>query len=245
MLNLFPLPAETIPTALGPPWNDHCNPRIHFDIPSGKGDLDFQKWQGEMAETTTNDTNHSHLVMFTDGSTSGPEPLDFKISYSAIEYRIGRPLDHPVVAGDAETSAIEKALESLLDEGSALSLSNSPTSSITIFSDCMPVLPQIQHPTLSPGANTVQNITALLHNITQVHPSICITLAWVPGHSLITGNERADATAKEAATIPPYHHPSLRWIRTLGAFNVQKEWESEALSNGNREHEWGYSRNER
>jgi ribonuclease HI len=44
------------------------------------------------------------------------------------------------------------------------------------------------------------------------HPPI--TVMWIPGHSEIEGNERADLEAKKAAINPtisrPFHHQSLK-----------------------------------
>ncbi|THH03966.1 hypothetical protein EW145_g5866 [Phellinidium pouzarii] len=160
MLNLFPLPAETIPTTLGPPW---INPKVHlsrvsFDLPMGKCDSDYKKRRAQAVEAATSDPSPPppHLLLFTNRSMSGPEPLDCRTGYAVIVYRGGEevdtiagPLDFPLVAGDAETAAILTTLEELLNPDVIISLSRTHTSCVTILSDCLPVLRQIQSPTTS------------------------------------------------------------------------------------------------
>ena len=70
---------------------------------------------------------------------------------------------------------------------------------IWIFSDSQAALKRLKKQDKSAGQETTQKIRKTAEEITKAHPNMKIYLEWVPSHSKIAGNEKADFYAKRAA----------------------------------------------
>ena len=91
---------------------------------------------------------------------------------------------------DAEVFAIGQALEELNGR-------EERDRRYTIFSDSQAALSRVQHDRTGPGQTLAVKAIATAEAISQ--RGNVITLRWTPSHKGITGNERADRTAKNAA----------------------------------------------
>ena len=73
--------------------------------------------------------------------------------------------------------------------------------------DSQAAIKAVANPRRQSGQAIIQEILDSIDNIVIQHPHLRITIIWIPGHSGIEGNERADAEAKRAATEPTLSHP--------------------------------------
>ena len=124
-----------------------------------------------------------HFIVYTDGSVIN-ELTGCAITSKTFdqEYRL---TDNTSIFS-AELYAIQKAVETV---------NNTTNNKILICSDSLSALQSIQQ--LYSNLPIVQKIHDLINNSSKT-----FKLLWIPSHAGITGNEKADALAKNATSIP-------------------------------------------
>lgn len=148
---------------------------------------------------------HNSIFIYTDASlTSTPESTGIGVGlaitsppsewiHREIQVNIGP--DNLVYNGELEgtTRAIEQAAK-IAKKGLHFH----------IFSDNQAGLLRLKTPSDDPGQEC--QIRAITAATTIINKKAKVTLNWVPGHTDIKGNERADLLAKKATTIHPTQH---------------------------------------
>ena len=97
---------------------------------------------------------------------------------------------------EAEARAIEATLHRLSD---IFTQKEKETDDIVIFSDAKSVLEALENE--NSKDQTIRKLSRTIGNVIADH-NINITLQWIPGHTNIQGNERADTLAKQGARCP-------------------------------------------
>ena len=123
--------------------------------------------------------------IYTGGSKDGPNVASACVSQNHT--RKCRLSDNASIF-TAEIQAINMALDYI--KGANLS-------KVLIFSDSLSVLQSINNCKLDNPL--VQDILSRFHNMSSKH----IILCWLPSHTGIKGNEKADIAAKSALLLPP------------------------------------------
>jgi ribonuclease HI len=68
-----------------------------------------------------------------------------------------------------------------------------------IYADSQPAIKAIAKPAKQSGQAIIQEVLDSIESLQSEQPNLSVSLEWVPGHMNITGNEKADEAAKEAA----------------------------------------------
>lgn len=157
------------------------------------------------------------LAIYTDGSKSAD--LDFvgaALYIPTLNFCLQHKLPPETSIFSAEAWAILQALIFIKDSNS---------NSVVIFSDSKSVLDTILSHNLSHDNYIILRIREKLHELSA---QISITLVWVPAHKGISGNERVDSLAKQAAS-----HGSQPKFRTPypDLFCISKAWLKEKTHN--------------
>ena len=148
-------------------------------------------------------SNPRALYIYTDGSKLNNSGF-YRVGAAAVAYHRSNEIANSKIGlgghaevFDAEMAAIAKAASlasNLIEE-----LPN--TNQIHIFSDSAASIRAI----VDPKPSSAQFFTLSFHNqirpLLETYPDLSITIAWCPSHCGITGNERADALAKEATAL--------------------------------------------
>ena len=162
-----------------------------------------------------------HSAIYTDGSKS-----DKGVGAAAIAQNICMQVSLPHIASvfTAELVAIHSALDIISQERPSYSV---------IYCDSRSAISAIAQYT--PTNQLVLQIQALFHKLSV--SGLSVELCWVPAHVGITGNERADAAAKEACSLPVSLHdlPVGDWLITIKSL-VFNDWQLswDAIPNSNK-----------
>ena len=162
-------------------------------------------------------SSHSDSIpVFTDGSKS-----DAGVGFSAVFPSFSRGCSLPAVASvfTAEISAVVLALQIIF---------KLPVASFTIFSDSLSVLSALRScvSSVPPLVLSALEWLYLLGN-----RGYRVEFCWVPGHVGVTGNERADVLAREAAAravvpCPVPYRDVLPAIRVAVLARWQDRWDA-------------------
>jgi len=97
---------------------------------------------------------------------------------------------------------------------------------VWIFTDNQAAIMRIR--TLKPGPGQEISI-ALTHISTELKALKCtLTIQWVPGHTDVAGNEKADQHAKLATTQrpPAFFRTSLSYLKRVAKAEMVSEWKN-------------------
>lgn len=214
---------EVILPYLTPPW--------------WKGPKTYVETDGERAtkkhnQQTENTRNYLHV--YTDGSGIGGEigaaATSPMINYTRKAY-MGDSTTSTVYA--AELQGIRLALEMALDDWNK----GSRREKLIIYTDNQAAIRTVGQPSGRSGAYITADIVRLIDHL-QIQKGVQVEVRWVPAHTGILGNEKADAAAKEAtgwransvsaanrAAPPERLYPLQATLKTWIKQEVQKEWE--------------------
>ena len=123
---------------------------------------------------------------------------------------------------EAEITAIEKSIKhvsNIFEEKPVVK------SNIVIFTDALSVLQALENDT---GKDKlILNLSQTIGNVISTHV-VDITLQWIPGHTQIPGNDRADALAKLGAKNPQIQrNASMETVRKTIKQNKKRIWMNE------------------
>ena len=134
--------------------------------------------------------NFQHIC--TDGSKDGPNVASACVSRTRTQ-KCRLPDNASIFK--AEIQAISMALD----------IKDANLSKVLIFSDSLSVLQSVNNCKLD--YPLVQDILLRFHNMSSNMSSKHIILCWLPSHTGIKGNEKADIAAKSALLLPPSTSP--------------------------------------
>ena len=166
-----------------PPWTIK-QPKVLFTLTTDKKETtDSSIFRTKFQELSSEYPDFQHI--YTDGSKDGPNVASACVSQNHT--RKCRLPDNASIF-TAEIQAINMALDYIKDAN---------LSKVLIFSDSLSVLQSINNCKLDNPL--VQDILLRFHNLSSKH----IILCWLPSHTGIKGNEKADLAAKSALLLPP------------------------------------------
>ena len=166
-----------------PPWTIK-QPEVLFTLTTDKKETtDSSIFRTKFQELSSKYPDFQHI--YTDGSKDGPN-----VASACVSRNYTRKCRLPDNASifTAEIQAINMALDYIKDAN---------LSKVLIFSDSLSVLQSINNCKLDNPL--VQDILLRFHNMRSKH----IILCWLPSHTGIKGNEKADIAAKSALLLPP------------------------------------------
>jgi ribonuclease HI len=175
--------SETIEPYIRPPW---WIPKVKIRIEETKEGAKDQH------DEICDNPNALTVAIYTDGS--GIENKVGAAAYNSTtnatsHQHLGNNTQFNVYA--AELTALHLASEQL---------QNLPSNSVCrMYTDSQAALRAIDHPRRQSGQSIVKSLLDCIDNATDGEPHLRIEMVWIPGHSGIEGNERADAEAKRAA----------------------------------------------
>ena len=161
-----------------PPWRPN---KFVIDLSlaeNNKGNTAPQIFRNFFKEKTQND---DQVFVFTDASKT-ENRIAFAIIINGSVYKFRLPGLNSILT--AEALAIQKAIHIIKEM---------PNNSFNILTDSLSTLASIQNPKKN---NEITNNIINLLNSTTKH----ITLTWIPSHTGIEGNEKADMMAKQATS---------------------------------------------
>ena len=121
---------------------------------------------------------------------------------------------------DAEIQGLISATE-LLHQHFELG-QQEPTNAV-IFTDSKSTLEALENPYENPNSD-IDLLALSIHNLLNSF-DIQLTLQWIPGHSDLQGNDRADKLAKEGARKDQSDKPSsYNTVRRILRNNIKEEW---------------------
>ena len=196
-----------------PPWMMRERQVIHlFDCP--KTQISPQETQQRFLNLQNQ--LHNFYFIYTDGSKDGERTAN--AIYCTHDQHVTKTrLNNNTSIYIAELHAVYQALCLIQQQGMHRAV---------ICTDSQSVVQSLQ---------TENSSSSLLAHILNIHQELSngdtqIVFLWVPGHSDIYGNERADRFAKEALSIPnithlPVEYPSLKTsIRQAMTKHWQEQW---------------------
>ena len=172
---------ETIRPYVRPPW---WIPNTNIDISSNK------KEAKQRHDEAVHDINT--ICIYTDGSGIEGQIGAAAVCQTTSETRkqyIGTDSSHNVYA--AELAAIKLAVDIVQEAPRKYD-------KCVIYTDSQPAIKATTKPHQQSGQSILASVIDSLDSLKSHQPGIEITLAWVPGHKDIAGNEEADKAAKEA-----------------------------------------------
>jgi ribonuclease HI len=120
---------------------------------------------------------------------------------------------------DGEMEAIADIMESAID--------NQIPGDLTIHSDAQAAISRVGHPGTGPGQDRATRVVQAVQP--RLRQGWRMRIEWVPGHSGIVGNVRADQLAGEAASETRHKRTSIAWLkeRISQHFTIAKDSETD------------------
>jgi ribonuclease HI len=179
-------------------WNPHPFPPWQIQAPNFITDYGpVSKQQNpQLCSVYAKEIVHeyqNHLQIFTDGSKQMDGHVGCAFAIPALKITKKYRLENDVSIFSAELQAIYLALDYLSNVR--------PTTEgrkIVILTDSRSALEALQN-CGSNRRNTIEKSNFLIHQLIQTGSEV--TLAWIPSHMGIRGNEMADTAAKEACSL--------------------------------------------
>jgi len=219
-LQQFPHVAETIETIepfIRPPW-------WTLDV---KTNIEVTKEAAKSAHDEIQQMPDATVAtIYTDGSG-----IDKKIGAAAYALISGETIHHHL-GGEAqfnvytaEIAAMQLGLERLWN--------HEAHPNCRIYTDSQTAIKAIERPRRQSGQSIIKDLLDCIDEIIEEHAQAQIEIMWIPGHSDIQGNERADTEAKKAATdstvtqLPrrrPLKSARVRRIKTSAKEQWRKMW---------------------
>ena len=203
--------SETIEPYIRPPW---WVPKVKIKIEATKDNAKDQ--HDEICERPKALT----VAIYTDGS--GIENKIGAAAYNSSANEVGHQHLGDVTQFNvyaAELTALHLAVQQIQNphEGRVH----------RIFTDSQAALRAIDHPRRQSGQMIIKDILDCMDSIADNNPDLWIEMVWVPGHSGIEGNERADAEAKRAALDQSlskrFAYKALKSARVMHVKTIAKE----------------------
>ena len=208
---------ESIEPFIRPPWwTLRAKTRVDNTKDIAK---DFHDRTQEISDATI-------ATIYTDGSG-----LNKKIGAAAFN-QMDEEVSHHHLGGEmqfnvytAEITAMQLALERVWNPQA--------TPSCRIYTDSQTAIKAIERPRRQSGQSIIKDLLDCIDETMDKNGCLQIDIIWIPGHSEIQGNERADAEAKKAAADPnlnqlrkrrPLKSARTRYIKTAAKEQWHKIW---------------------
>jgi ribonuclease HI len=163
-----------------------------------------------------------HIRVFTDGSKGTDGAAGTGVIFDADKWqrRISLPVGDKATVYQAEVMGILTAADVLLGKGVA-------GQRIRIHTDSQAAIQAV-----SAGITRTRLTRDCAKKLRRLAETNEVSLAWVPGHEGVEGNEQADAAAKEGATMKafgpePFIPVPSAWIKQKLKKDMYKEWNKE------------------
>jgi len=202
---------ENIEPFIRPPW---WTPKTQAQISVSKNEAKAQHNRQKTPDT---------LIIYTDGSG-----IDTKIGASACDIdhdrtsvqHLGNDSQFNVFA--AELTAMNLALTMAQETNEHIQLWN-------VYTDSQAAIQAVDKPRRQSGQSIIKQFLDIVDEATDNNPHLQIMITWIPGHSEIEGNEKADKEAKKAAKNSTagrlFTHRPLRSARAMRIkTEAQKQW---------------------
>lgn len=189
--NIIPKDVSKIPTNPYPPWI-MTEPNIATSLETNCTKKENPLYMKTLAEEKIDKDFHSHLKIFTDGSKHSDGKVGCAFTIPELNITEKFRLNEGTSIFTAEIYAILQACIFLVEL-------QTPPKSVVILSDSKSALQALQS-----GSKNRQEIQAEIHLLCHhiISQGTDLHLIWIPSHTGIAGNEKADTAAEAAASLP-------------------------------------------
>ena len=216
---------EQLDHSANPPWWTPLNPsRVQVNITQQKKE-EASKAHTSLINTLLNDPQH--LLLYTDGSQTkgsfcgtGMVSIHAQHPHSEAMWSLGKHVE----VYDAELFGILQAT----DHARQWIEQNRDIKTIWIFVDNQAAIHRCLKPHPTAGQHLSLQIIDNIQTILTTRPDTQVRIQWVPGHTAVHGNDRADACAKRATQLPPrpgVPFMSLAFLKQQVQQAGQREWQ--------------------
>ena len=171
---------------------------------------------------SVSETDREPFEIYTDGSK-----MDNKVGAAYVVYNNRREIAHKILPMDEYCSVYQAELVAITESLEWVIKSRPQTSRLTVLSDSKSALQSLEdRRTCNPIVFSIQNQIRKLQEL-----NVYCEFAWVRGHAGITGNERADHLAKQAASNTSrrkvFNEFPLSYAKAITRQETLESWEEE------------------